>query len=61
MVLGGKVRGGRLYGKHPDFADLDGNGNVRHTTDFRSIYATIGQRWLGQPTPWNKFGMIPFI
>lgn len=61
MVLGGKVRGGRLYGKHPNLANLDGNGNVQHTTDFRSIYATIGQRWLGQPTPWNKFGMIPFI
>ncbi len=61
MVLGGKVRGGRIYGKHPDLSKLDENGNVHHTTDFRSIYATIGQRWLGQPTPWNKFGTIPFI
>ncbi|MCK5809935.1 MAG: DUF1501 domain-containing protein [Cocleimonas sp.] len=61
MVLGGKVRGGRIYGKHPDLSKLDENGNVRHTTDFRSIYATIGKKWLGQSTPWNKFGTIPFI
>ncbi|MCK5895281.1 MAG: DUF1501 domain-containing protein [Cocleimonas sp.] len=61
MVLGGKVHGGRLYGRHPNLSDLDDNGNVRHTTDFRSIYATIGRKWLGQPTPWDNFGMIPFI
>jgi uncharacterized protein (DUF1501 family) len=61
MILGGKVRGGRLYGKHPDFSKLDENGNVKYTTDFRSVYATIGDRWLGQPTPWNKLGMIPFL
>ena len=61
MVLGGKVRGGRLYGRHPTLSKLDGNGNVHYTTDFRSVYATIGQRWLGQPTPWSKFGMIPFV
>jgi len=61
MVLGGKVRGRRLYGKHPNLLNLDENGNVAHTTDFRSIYATIGQRWLGQSTPWRGFGIIPFI
>ena len=62
MILGGKVRGGRLYGKHPDFSNLDENGNVKYTTDFRSVYATIGNRWLRQPTPWiGKFGMIPFV
>lgn len=62
MLLGGKVRGGRLYGRHPNLANLDDNGNVKYTTDFRSIYATIGKRWLGQPsTPWDKFGMIPFV
>ncbi len=60
MVLGGRVRGG-IYGKHPNLSKLDENGNVHYTTDFRSIYATIGHRWLGQPTPWNKFGIIPFV
>jgi uncharacterized protein (DUF1501 family) len=62
MVLGGKVRGGRIYGRHPDLSRLDDNGNVHYTTDFRAIYATIGQKWLGQSTtPWNRFGTIPFI
>ena len=61
MVLGGSVKGGKLYGKHPNLLRLDANGNVYHTTDFRKIYATIGQRWLGQPTPWNGHGLIPSI
>ena len=60
MVLGGKVRGG-VYGKHPNLARLDDNGNVYHTTDFRAIYNTIGQRWWGQQTPWKGYGTIPFI
>lgn len=60
MVLGGKVNGG-LYGKHPNFARLDDNGNVHHTTDFRSIYATIGKNWWGQKTPWQGYGTIPFV
>ena len=25
-------------------------GNVRYTTDFRSVYATVLERWLGRPS-----------
>ena len=60
MILGGKVRGG-IYGKHPNLARLDGNGNVHHTTDFRSIYATLAQRWWGQASPWKGHKLIPFV
>lgn len=60
IILGGRVRGG-IYGKHPNFAHLDANGNVRHTTDFRSIYGTIAQRWWQQPNPWKHLPIIPFI
>ncbi len=60
MVLGGKVHGG-IYGKHPDFSRLDANGNVRHTTDFRSIYGTLAQRWWGQTSPWKGHAIIPFV
>ncbi|HIQ15077.1 MAG TPA: DUF1501 domain-containing protein [Leucothrix sp.] len=60
MILGGKVRGG-IYGKHPDFARLDANENVRHTTDFRSIYGTLAQRWWGQANPWKGHAIIPFV
>jgi uncharacterized protein (DUF1501 family) len=60
MILGGKVRGG-IYGKHPNFAQLDANGNVQHTTDFRSIYGTIAQRWWNQPNPWKGHQILPIV
>lgn len=45
LVLGNGVKGG-LYGKHPSLTDLDA-GDLKHTTDFRSIYGTILDRWFG--------------
>jgi len=46
FCVGRSVRGG-LYGAYPDLSSLDGNGNLRFTTDFRSLYATVLERWLG--------------
>lgn len=46
FALGGSVRGG-LYGAMSDLARLDGDGNVAHTLDFRSVYATVLERWWG--------------
>jgi uncharacterized protein (DUF1501 family) len=53
LAMGGTVRGG-LYGTAadlragPDNPTLENNGNdVRHETDFRSVYATVIDRWLG--------------
>jgi uncharacterized protein (DUF1501 family) len=46
FCVGRSVRGG-FYGAYPDLSDLDGNGNMRFTTDFRSLYATVLERWLG--------------
>lgn len=60
LVMGGKVRGG-IYGDAPDLSQLDGDGNVQHTVDFRAVYGTVSQRWLGQPNPWAKFGTLPFV
>jgi uncharacterized protein (DUF1501 family) len=45
MVIGHKVKGG-LYGKHPSLTDLD-EGDLKHTTDFRSVYGTVIDRWFG--------------
>lgn len=45
FVLGGRVRGG-VYGSPPDLGRLD-NGNLRFETDFRAVYATVLQAWLG--------------
>ena len=60
LVMGGRVRGG-IYGKHPDMARLDANGNVQHTTDFRAIYGTLAQRWFNQPNPWQGHKLLPFV
>jgi uncharacterized protein (DUF1501 family) len=47
FVLGNAVKGG-FYGEPPNLSNLD-NGNLRFTTDFRSVYATLLERWLKSP------------
>ena len=46
-VIGDHVRGG-LYGEYPSLkaGDLEDDGDLQHNTDFRSVYATILERWL---------------
>jgi uncharacterized protein (DUF1501 family) len=48
FMIGGGVKGG-LYGTTPDLASTN-MGNVRFTVDFRSVYATVLERWLGRPS-----------
>lgn len=48
FLVGGRVRGG-LVGAHPSLTDLD-NGALRFHTDFRRVYATVLDRWLGWPS-----------
>jgi uncharacterized protein (DUF1501 family) len=48
FLIGGGVKGG-LYGDAPDLSKTN-MGNVRFTTDFRSVYATVLERWLGRPS-----------
>jgi uncharacterized protein (DUF1501 family) len=45
----GKALKGGLYGAYPDLTSLDSNGNMKYssTADFRSLYATVLERWLG--------------
>lgn len=45
FLAGGAVRGG-LVGRHPSLTDLDAGG-LRPHTDFRSVYATLLDCWLG--------------
>jgi len=45
FVLGGRVRGG-LYGQAPSLTRLEG-GNLVHTVDYRSLYATVMEKWWG--------------
>jgi uncharacterized protein (DUF1501 family) len=53
FVAGTSVKGG-VVGKHPSLADLDdptsaenGSGDLKFHTDFRRIYATLLDGWLG--------------
>ncbi|HKJ24426.1 MAG TPA: DUF1501 domain-containing protein, partial [Myxococcota bacterium] len=48
FLFGERVKGG-LYGKPPSLTDLDADGNLVFTTDFRSIYGTLIQDWFGLP------------
>ena len=45
FVFGAGVKGG-MYSRHPSLVDLD-DGNLRMTTDFRRVYATMVDEWLG--------------
>ncbi len=35
-----------MYSRHPSLTDLD-DGNLKMTTDFRRVYATMIDEWLG--------------
>jgi len=45
FVFGGAVKPG-IYGSHPDLTDLD-RGDLKYKTDFRSVYSTVMENWLG--------------
>lgn len=45
-ILGNQVKGG-WYGSFPSLSDLDQNGNLAVTTDFRRVYATMIDEWMG--------------
>jgi len=62
FVLGSKVKGG-LYGKHASLTNLD-DGDLMHTTDFRSVYATAIDRWLGADAPkvlGARYPLLPLV
>ena len=46
MLFGPSLNGNGVLGGDPDLDDLDANGNLKFTTDFRSIYATVLENWL---------------
>ncbi len=46
FVLGNPVNKG-IFGEPPGLGNLDQTGNLKYTTDFRSVYATVLDRWMG--------------
>ena len=62
FVAGEGVKGG-LYGKYPSLTDLD-QGDLKHTVDFRGVYASVLEGWMktsAKPVlrgDFPKFGII---
>jgi uncharacterized protein (DUF1501 family) len=62
FVAGNKVAGG-LVGKHPSLSDLT-DGDLRFHTDFRRVYATLLEDWLGvasRDVLADRFEKLPLI
>lgn len=46
FMLGNGITKG-IFGEPPSLTSLDSNGNLKYTIDFRSVYATVLDRWMG--------------
>jgi uncharacterized protein (DUF1501 family) len=63
FALGNGVKGG-FYGDQPSLTRLIDNGNLSFTTDFRRVYATVIEDWMGTPSEplmgqqWDKLGFV---
>jgi len=60
-LVGQALKGGH-YGQAPSLTNLNAEGNVQHTTDFRRVYATLMSSWMGadsQALLNGKFEALP--
>jgi len=46
FIIGKNLKKTGFYNEAPNLSDLDANGDLRYSIDFRSIYATILDKWL---------------
>ena len=60
FVLGSRVRGG-LYGAPPSLTNLDPDGNLVYTTDFRQVYASVLANWIDADPVEVLYGNFPKI
>ena len=64
FLIGKNLKTKGFYNKAPDLSNLDNNGDIKYTVDFRSVYATILDNWLNvsSKTIINKtFKKLDFI
>ncbi len=64
-IIGDHVKGG-LYGEYPSLKqeDLEDGGDLLHNVDFRSVYSTILEQWLGldsKPLVGGSFEQLGFL
>jgi len=60
FVIGNKGQGG-LYGTYPSLSDLDGNGDLKFSADFRSVYAGMLKDVVGADPAPGLMGNFPAI
>ncbi len=61
-VFGSKIKAG-FHGAPPSLTSLD-QGDLKHHTDFRSVYATVIEKWLGaksQPILGRAYPLLDFV
>lgn len=46
FAIGGSLKKPGIYNEVPNLADLDGNGDLKYSLDFRSVYSTVLNNWL---------------
>ena len=46
FIVGGNLKKAGFYNQAPDLTDLD-QGDIKHQVDFRQVYATLIDNWLG--------------
>ena len=64
FIIGKNLNKQGFYNDAPNLSELDSNGDIKYTVDFRSIYATILDKWLevDDETILNKsFSKLDFI
>ncbi len=62
FIVGSAVKGG-IYGEHPSLTALD-NGDLKYTLDFRTVYATVLENWLGADSAQvlgKRFEIMPIL
>ena len=62
FVLGGGAKAG-VFGKHPSLTELN-TGDLIYNVDFRSVYATVLERWLRAPSKevlGRNFPLLPIV
>jgi uncharacterized protein (DUF1501 family) len=62
FLCGGDLQAG-LIGKQPDLSDLQ-EGDLKHEFDFRQVYATVLQDWLGTDAPsvlGSQYELLPLF
>ena len=62
FLVGNRIKPG-IHGAAPNLADLD-NGDLKHSVDFRSVYASVLQQWFEvdpEPVLTQRFNTFPIM